>query len=86
MIQGSFKIEEGTTWWQPKPNAVIDGRDLAGLGVVVTTSTEGRKDYMLNVFMSGARTEDKREFHYVTLEELNAVLEPLGLSWTDADD
>lgn len=78
---------DGTTWWQPKPNAVIDARDLAGLGIVQTTSqSTGDNHFSLHVYLTGASTDDKREFSYNTLEELNTVLEVLGLKWDDTPD
>lgn len=77
---------DGTTWWQVKPNVVIDARDLAGLGVVQMTLQGGANHFMLNVFLTGAATEDKREFNFNTLEELNTALEPLGLAWDDSPD
>lgn len=79
-----FIVHPETTWWQPRPNAVIDARDIAGLGTVVMESTTGTKNYMLNVYLSGASTDDKREFSYTSLDDLNEALKPLGLEWQDA--
>ena len=71
-----FKIiNQDTTWWSPKPNAVIDARDIAGLGVVPSNPDWSTHDYTLHVYLTGAATDDKREFHYVSLEELNEVLD-----------
>lgn len=75
-----FEIHEETTWWSPTKHTVIDARDIALLGVVKGQSTE---TYTLHVTLSGA--DDKREFFFNSLEELNSIIEPLGLKWTDEE-
>jgi hypothetical protein len=74
----SFKVNEQALWWCPKPQTAIDPRELALLGVV-----GGPESFTLHVYLTGS--DDKREFHYVSLEDLNAVLQPLGLQWEPAD-
>ena len=78
-----FDVHEDTTWWSPSKNTVIDARDISMLGVVKGVSTES---YSLHVFLTGAGTEDKKEFSYNNLEDLNAVIDSLGLKWVDEPD
>ena len=75
-----FEIKEETTWWSPAKHTVIDARDIALVGVVKGLSSDS---YTLHVTLTGS--EDKREFHFNNLEELNQTLQPLGLSWSDDD-
>ena len=81
-----IRLNDQTTWWSPKPNIVIDARDIASLSVmyVPLLNAEGgpSKAYnvTLHVYLTGT-SQDKREFNYVSFEELNAVLKPLGLEW-----
>lgn len=86
----SFTINPDSTahWWRVKPNALIDPSKVAGMGVVsfarVTTGTTVEHDYTLHLFMDGASTDDKREFGYSSLKELNDVLAFVGVQWEDA--
>jgi hypothetical protein len=73
-----FEIKEETTWWSPQKHTVLDARDIALMGVVKGMNTD---TYTLHITLTGA--EDKKEFHYGSLADLNTVLNKLGLNWVD---
>lgn len=75
-------------WWHPQPNVVIDVRDISGFSVSTeqyfnpdgTASIIGLR-YNLLVSFSNKDKADSVSFSYNSVEELNEVLNPLGLSW-----
>lgn len=75
-------------WWHPQPNVVIDVRDISGFSVTTeqyfnpdgTASIIGLR-YNLLVSFSNKDRANSLPFSYDSVEELNAVLIPLELSW-----